>query len=108
MQLTDYHAKYFAYELTKRCSSDSVEKLAGAVASAQVDLNLHQVDASGAQGADAGFPDDRCQHARESVIQAHGSRGNRRGVCLGAGHLHQRPQDGLLERGVRSGFQRSP
>ena len=28
MQLTDYHAKYFAYELTKRCSSDSLEKLA--------------------------------------------------------------------------------
>ena len=28
--LTPYHAKYFAYELTKRCSSDSMEKLAGA------------------------------------------------------------------------------
>ena len=46
MQLTDYHAKYFAYELTKRCSSDSLEKLAGAVAGAQVDLNPHQVDAA--------------------------------------------------------------
>src|ERR1019366_6936688 len=46
MGLTDYHAKYFAYELTKRCPSDSVEKLAGAVASAQVDLNPHQVDAA--------------------------------------------------------------
>jgi len=44
--ITDYHAKYFAHELTKRCSSDSVEKLAGAVASAQVDLNPHQVDAA--------------------------------------------------------------
>jgi ERCC4-related helicase len=44
--LTDYHAKYFAHELTKRCSSDSLEKLAGAVASAQVDLNPHQVDAA--------------------------------------------------------------
>ena len=43
---TDYHAKYFAYELTKRCSSDSMEKLAGAVAGAQVDLNPHQVDAA--------------------------------------------------------------
>ena len=38
MTITDYHAKYFAYELTKRCSSDSMEKLAGAVAGAQVDL----------------------------------------------------------------------
>src|ERR1700682_5547509 len=46
MNLTDYHAKYFAHELTKRCSSDSLEKLAGAVASAQVDLNPHQVDAA--------------------------------------------------------------
>ena len=43
---TDFHAKYFAYELTKRCSSDSLEKLAGAVAGAQVDLNPHQVDAA--------------------------------------------------------------
>ncbi len=46
MQLTDYHAKYYAHELTKRCPPDSVEKLAGAVASAQVDLNPHQVDAA--------------------------------------------------------------
>jgi len=45
-QLTDYQAKYLAYELTKRSPSDSMEKLAGAVASAQVDLNPHQVDAA--------------------------------------------------------------
>ena len=44
--MTPYHAKYFAYDLTKRCSSDNVEKLAGAVASAQVDLNPHQIDAA--------------------------------------------------------------
>jgi adenine-specific DNA-methyltransferase len=44
MELTPYHAKVFAYELTKRCASDSIEKLAGVVASAQVDLNPHQVD----------------------------------------------------------------
>jgi hypothetical protein len=46
MNLTDYHAKYFAYELTKRCSSDSVEKLARALVDAQVDLNPHQVEAA--------------------------------------------------------------
>lgn len=46
MQFTDYQAKYFAYELTKRCPSDSVEKLASTVAGAQVDLNPHQVDAA--------------------------------------------------------------
>ncbi len=44
--ITDYHAKYFAHDLTRRCPPDSVEKLAGAVASAQVDLNPHQVDAA--------------------------------------------------------------
>ena len=46
MQLTDYHAKYYAYDLTKRSPSDSMDKLAGAVAGAQVDLNPHQVDAA--------------------------------------------------------------
>ncbi len=46
MNLTDYHAKFFAHELTKRCASDSIEKLAGALVDAQVDLNPHQVDAA--------------------------------------------------------------
>ena len=44
--ITPYHAKYFAHELTKRCSADSMEKLAGAFVDAQVDLNPHQVDAA--------------------------------------------------------------
>ena len=44
--LTDYHAKYFAHELTRRYPADSVEKLAAALADAQVDLNPHQVDAA--------------------------------------------------------------
>src|SRR6266568_3206334 len=43
---TDYHAKYFALDLTRRCASDNPDRLAGAVASAQVDLNPHQVDAA--------------------------------------------------------------
>ena len=37
--LADYHAVYFAHELTKRCASDDVGKLAYALADAQVDLN---------------------------------------------------------------------
>jgi superfamily II DNA or RNA helicase len=44
--LTVYHAKYFAHELTKRCASDSVEKLATALSNAQVDLNPHQIEAA--------------------------------------------------------------
>ncbi len=44
--ITPYHAKYFAYELTKRCPSDSMEKLASALVDAQVDLNPHQMEAA--------------------------------------------------------------
>lgn len=46
IQLTDYHAQYFAHELTKRCSSDKLEKLASTFAGARVDLNPHQVEAA--------------------------------------------------------------
>ena len=46
MKITDYHAKYFAYELTKRCSSDSLEKLSSTLSNAQVDLNPHQIEAA--------------------------------------------------------------
>lgn len=44
--MTVYHAKYFSHELTKRCGSDSIEKLATALSDAQVDLNPHQVEAA--------------------------------------------------------------
>lgn len=46
MKITDYHAKFFAYELTKRCSSDSLEKLSSTLSNAQVDLNPHQIEAA--------------------------------------------------------------
>jgi hypothetical protein len=46
MNLTDFHAKYFAHELTKRSPSDSVEMLAGVLSDAQVDLNPHQIEAA--------------------------------------------------------------
>jgi superfamily II DNA/RNA helicase len=44
--ITPYHAKYFAYELTKRCPSDTLEKIAASLVDAQVDLNPHQVEAA--------------------------------------------------------------
>src|SRR5438093_13329843 len=44
--ITAYHAKYFAHELTKRCGSDTVEKLASVLSDAQVDLNPYQIEAS--------------------------------------------------------------
>jgi hypothetical protein len=43
--ITDCHAKYYAYGLPKRSPFNSFEKLAGSVASAQVDLDSHQVHA---------------------------------------------------------------
>lgn len=46
MTITSYHAKYFAYELTRRYSSDSLQKLAASLSDAQVDLNPHQVEAA--------------------------------------------------------------
>ena len=46
MLVTPYHVRYFAHELTRRHSSDSVEKLASVLADAQVDLNPHQVEAA--------------------------------------------------------------
>src|SRR5690349_521540 len=46
MQLTPYHAKYFAYELTKRYSSNSLQKFTASLSDAQVDLNPHQIDAA--------------------------------------------------------------
>lgn len=44
--MTPYHAKYYAYELTKNSSSDSIQKLVFSLMDAQVDLNPHQVEAA--------------------------------------------------------------
>ncbi|MHB8968823.1 MAG: SNF2-related protein [Pirellulaceae bacterium] len=46
MKLTPYHAKYIAHELTRRCASDSIEKLTAVLSDAQVDLNPHQIEAA--------------------------------------------------------------
>lgn len=46
MQITPYHAKYFAHELTLRKSANDIGKLTASLQDAQVDLNPHQVDAA--------------------------------------------------------------
>jgi adenine-specific DNA-methyltransferase len=46
VELTPYHSKLIAYEITRRCPSDSSDKLAGALVDAQVDLNPHQIEAA--------------------------------------------------------------
>lgn len=43
MGIIDYQSEYFAYELTQRCPSESVGKLAGAVAYGLGDLIPHKV-----------------------------------------------------------------
>ena len=44
--ITPYQAKYYAYELLKRASSDSTEKFGATLMDAQVELNPHQVEAA--------------------------------------------------------------
>ncbi len=46
MLITSYHARYFAFELTRRRSAEDIGKLTAALQDAQVDLNPHQVDAA--------------------------------------------------------------
>ncbi|HEY6083292.1 MAG TPA: SNF2-related protein [Chitinophagaceae bacterium] len=46
MELTPYHAKYFAFELTRQHAANSLQKFTASIANAQVDLNPHQVDAA--------------------------------------------------------------
>ena len=45
MELTPYHAKYFAFDLTRRAPS-SMERLSMSLFDATVDLNLHQIEAA--------------------------------------------------------------
>ena len=46
MTINNYQAQYYAYEISKRCSSDSLEKFGATLFDAKVDLNPHQVDAA--------------------------------------------------------------
>jgi superfamily II DNA/RNA helicase len=45
-KLTPYHAKYFAYELTRQLPANDVGKLTASLQDAQVDLNPHQIEAA--------------------------------------------------------------
>lgn len=44
--LTPYHAKYFAFELTRQLPANDVGKLTASLQDAQVDLNPHQIEAA--------------------------------------------------------------
>jgi hypothetical protein len=44
--LTDYHAKYYAHELTRQASREGLERLSMALFDANVDLKPHQIEAA--------------------------------------------------------------
>jgi len=44
--ITDYHAKYYAYELTRQYAADGVDRLSQPLFDATVDLNPHQINAA--------------------------------------------------------------
>lgn len=45
-EITPYHAKYFAFELTRLRPSNDLNKLTASLQDAQVDLNPHQIEAA--------------------------------------------------------------
>lgn len=46
MNYSPHQLAYFAYQLTRRAASNSMDAMAGALLDAQVDLNPHQIDAA--------------------------------------------------------------
>lgn len=44
ISITDYHAKYFAYDLTRRHVANGVDRLSQSLFDASVDLNPHQIE----------------------------------------------------------------
>ena len=46
MQITDYHAKYYAYELTRKRRGSDIDRISSSLFDAAVDLNPHQIDAA--------------------------------------------------------------
>jgi superfamily II DNA/RNA helicase len=46
MNLTPYHAKFFALDITKKCFADNIEKIIPVLSDAKVDLNPHQIEAA--------------------------------------------------------------
>lgn len=44
--ITDYHAKYYAYELTRQRRGGDIDRISQSLFDASVDLNPHQIDAA--------------------------------------------------------------
>src|SRR5690554_1967812 len=46
MPITPYHAKYFAYELTRQRRGGDIDRISTSLFDAEVDINPHQIDAA--------------------------------------------------------------
>ena len=46
MRYSPHQLAYFAHKLTLRAATDSMDRMAGALLDAQVDMNPHQIDAA--------------------------------------------------------------
>ena len=44
--MTDYHAKLYAWDLSRRSGNNGFERIAGSMMGAKVDMNPHQIDAA--------------------------------------------------------------
>ena len=44
--INDYHAKYYAYELTRQCAGGDDDRLSQSSFDATVDFNPHQINAA--------------------------------------------------------------
>lgn len=81
MPVTDYQAEYLAYELTKRCPSDSVEKLTGAVPrcpSGELDEDDESLDETAKESDDD--PPEPLSAEKRSTLTTYGFPGRK---CCG-------------------------
>uniref|UniRef100_E6QQ35 Uncharacterized protein n=1 Tax=mine drainage metagenome TaxID=410659 RepID=E6QQ35_9ZZZZ len=46
MNYSPHQLAFFAHQLSRRAAADSMDRMAGALLDAQVDLNPHQIDAA--------------------------------------------------------------
>jgi hypothetical protein len=46
VSITDYHAKLYAYQLTRRVNGDDPDRITSSIMDSSVDLNPHQIDAA--------------------------------------------------------------
>lgn len=82
--MTHFHASYLAHELTRRCASDSVDKLAPVLADTRVDLNSQPFEAALAAFRSP-FSKGAILAVEAGLIRAIAERKSERVMCLDVG-----------------------